>query len=77
MLDFAAELFEFWDTEKNGILFCCFNITIGYLPLDTLVKDMLSLGLAPSSEVLLRMISLTLKRPLTSLVKDQLTVKEF
>jgi len=54
ILEFVAELFNFWDEEKSG-----------FIPLDIIVKDMMAIGLAPSNELLVRMISIVLKMPIS------------
>ena len=64
-MEFAEQLFQFWDEDK-----------LGSIPLDVIVRDMLSIGLAPSQDLLLRMISIVLKQPASALASYRVTAKD-
>eukprot|EP00347_Sterkiella_histriomuscorum_P019983 403339546 len=66
ILEFADELFSFWDEQSEG-----------FISIDTFVRDLLSLGLAPSADFLIRMISIVLKIPFSQISKAKLSLKDF
>ena len=66
MLDFAQELFSFWDSEQNG-----------FVAIKDVLKDMMAIGLAPNCDLLTKMICIILRRPMSTILKETLTVKDF
>ena len=75
MLDFAGHLFDFWDVEKKS-KFINYNF-LDEIEIHDIVKDMMSLGLAPTSDFLVKMLSIVTKKPMVSIMTDRINVKDF
>lgn len=45
--------------------------------MEDIIKDMLAIGLAPSNDFLIKMISIVLKKPMSSILKERLMLKDF